>query len=67
MFEQVEPGNKSSDEDDEDGRYDRFRYSDKKGGKVSNEDLEVAETSNSSLPSAGDSSLKVEPQSPKGD
>lgn len=48
----VEPGNKSSDDDDESGRYDRFRYSDKKGGKASSEDREAVETSSSSVPTA---------------
>ena len=62
---QVEPGNKSSDDDDESGRYDRFGYSDKKGGKVSSEGLEGDHTSNSSLPSAADSGLKEEHTSPK--
>lgn len=62
---QVEPGNKSSDDDDESGRYDRFRYSDKKGGKVSSEGMEVDHASNSSLPSAAVSGPKEENTSPK--
>ena len=65
LLREVEPGNKSSDDDDESGRYDRFRYSDKKGGKVSNEGIEVDHTSNSSLPSASDSGPKEENKSPK--
>lgn len=65
LLEEVEPGNKSSDDDDESGRYDRFRYSDKKGGKASSEDREGGETSNSSLPSAADTSSKQEVTSPK--
>lgn len=65
LLREVEPGNKSSDDDDESGRYDRFRYSDKKGGKASSEDREGAETSSSSLPSTAEVLPKQEVASPK--
>ncbi|XP_034233217.1 uncharacterized protein LOC117640631 isoform X2 [Thrips palmi] len=65
LLREVEPGNKSSDDDDESGRYDRFRYSDKKGGKASSEDREVADTSSNSLPSTTEVVPKQENTSPK--
>lgn len=65
LLREDEPGNKSSDDDDESGRYDKFRYSDKKSGKASSEDIEATDASNSGLPVTADVTPKQEVVSPK--